>query len=441
MNRRLPRSLCCSALLAVAGCAEVPQAPPEVPTDIRVLEGFVFPGGRVRIRSAAFASAQPESVFANSLPLDSWAVADSTLTVQMPEERGAYQLDARWLRQYVPLGTVVVAGGYHATRLGPPTRYGLDVIPWGAPNTNEVLVNGDSLLQLVDVESGAVRATFPDSLHWAPCMWVPGPTTNPGVFVLAGRVPGTTQCGPNRSWRLWPTTLLVDSTPGGDYSYRSAAQLGPRLWLLLQHHFISLESPDSLWQETSWGSAHALRVSPRGDLVAVLGGGSVGDQYGMPVFDAATGGVAFRVDSILLHGGGGNFSDGGDTLWAAGTDAAGWWRLFSLDAASGRVLERSDSIPWDTDDVAIDPRDPYLYATGWYSPAANAACRLPQVRVFGRTALDLVTTLFAGADAPCFTWEQPLRALIDPWGRSLFVVGGAWTDVRRLAIYAFDLLP
>ena len=437
MIRWFVRWLQASALAALAACAETPQAPPEMPADIRVLDRFAFPGGEARVVSAAFLAAPPDTVFADSVAVQGWSLADSTLTVRIPDALGPHTLHARWLGIALPLGTVQVVG-FRDARIGPAG--GPDVIAWGAPGAPAVLANGDSLLQLVDLATGTVRTTFPDSIHWVGCMWVPGPTTQAGVFVLGGKVstPGG-PCGRHRAWRLWPTVALVDSAPTTEIGYYSAAQSAPTTWILLVHHEIIVYAAGSRTDEWGWGSADALRMSPRGDRVAVLGGGSFANASALPVFAAHTGAVAYRVEAIRSDGGGATFSDDGDTLWAAGTDSAtGTWRLFSLESATGRVLAESDTLRWDSDDIALDPSRPYLYVAGTYFPTKNLTCPIPMVRVFDRRSLRLVSTLLPASGTPCVWLGQPQRLLVDPWTHRLYEVGG---DGDRLIFYTYDLLP
>jgi len=436
MIRRSAAWLPVSAMVTLVGCADVPQAPPEVPADIRVLDSCAFPGGEVRVRSAAFANAPPDSVFAGSVALASWSVADSTLTVRLPEELGAYQLHAKWLGQSVPLGTARVVG-FQGAYLG-PTVGGPGAVDWGSPSRPAVLVDGDSVLEVVDLQTGTTVESFPDSIHWSRCMWVPGPTYQPGVFIVSGKV--STQngydCGRHRAWRLWPTVAPVDSAPDTYVSYRGAAQTGPATWLRLDHHWITAFAADSNWQEQSWGSADALRISPRGDRVVVLGGGSVGNAAGLPVFDALTGRVAYRVDAIRRHGGGGAFSDEGDTLWVAGTDPAGWWRMFALESATGRILGVSDSLQWDSDDVAVDPLHPFLFVSGTYY-RAGSTCAVPLVRILNRSALRAVGTLYAPPGTPCVWLGQPQRLVVDALRHRLYDVGAD----AHLVIYSYEIIP
>lgn len=358
-----------TGLLVLAACTDVTTPAPVVaPPAYRLSAADVWSGAAVQVVARApLPGTLPTVILGHTAALVT-RIDDTTMGLSAPVGAGIVPVLVVDLGGADSIGALTV----HAfDQLG--TLYGL----WGVLSQlpaapARVVGNGITGLTGVDLVTGTVMP-YPDSMHSSDCDWGPGVTREPGRFVLETMARGSCV---GASWQIAPFLERFAATPAfapvGGPAHGVIAELAPGRWLVGERDDFTLWACAAVCVNTSEdtpadvpGQLDGVRVASLGDRAAV-DGRSVGGG-GMPVIDAATAMVAYRVPSLAWSEGAA-FSAGGDTLFVAGGDSVTGGRcwMFALQASDGVVL---DSVPLAVrpGDLALDPGGRWIYVAGQYA--------------------------------------------------------------------------
>lgn len=290
-----------------------------------------------------------------------------------------------------------------------PDIQGRTQVWWGPP---AVLGQGASGLVLWRVSPSTLYA-FPESLHASRCSWGVGPSFEPTRVVLH-----TTQCNNLNGWKSWdltPPLTVADSLPWG--SERFAAELAPGRSLYPTHHWFALAACDTgactVGEPIRAESVRDVVISPRGDRAVPLASTMPG---GALVLDARAASVSYVIPE-LVNATSALFSQGGDTLYLAGTDTASAHVLLVLRAADG---QRLGAVPLPTTSLALafDPLRPWVYSPRLHVEGGALSLVL---EVRDRSTLAIIAAPAAPAGSFCFFCLDIVRVLPSPLEQRVYL--------------------
>ncbi len=364
-----------------------------------------------------------------------------SVAVVLPDTNGPITLHVRFNTDagVVPAGPVRVHGFASAA----VSRWSVDgsLLPWpgGAVPTAAAYVGGRLVLLDLTSLDGVPAPLIPDTGLGAACGHGPMPSAaDPGLVVISHAIPPAS-CGPLIAVLLAAGAPAPDTGPPA-YEHFPSVHLGRGRWLIdyKQHVAVVTGSPSAgfttgpyILCAQPWGFA----VSPRGDRVAPRGCYVPAPNPGLPVFDAASGAVAYWLPS-LEQADEAAFSESGDTLFRAGSTVGAGRRVEALDATTGALLASSALEPagWA---MTLDRERPWLYVAG---PVGTR----PVVQVFDRRSLTPVATLRVPDSALDTTYYYSMDdyvTVLSPVERSLYLtirrLGGTWP----IQVLRFDLMP
>lgn len=425
-------------LLALLGCGDNQLAVEEF--TVTTANSRVWSGSTLRLESPAFQAA-------DSLPIVT--TGSETLTVrsggplvalvQLPDTNGPLSLSVA-ISHGRRSGLGITTYGFAASRSGPPVDGAPQVWPGGGAPTALAISNGR--LVLIDYRLETAQPLSSDSGLGSP--WLDGPglsATDSGLVVIA-RWPGPMIAVPVRPGAPPPDT---GPTPSEFYP---AVHLATGTWLQSRKHWLEVRvrQPDGSFVSSAAASCEEptrFAISPGASLVVPIGCSP--NAARMPIYNAATRSLAYRL-SFLSGIGGAGFSRTGDTLFLTGTDSLNGnsW-LYAIEPTAGVPLARVALDDWWYADVLVDPTLPRLYVAD-IDAACNAA-----VAVFDRRTLQQLATLRAPASAVphdwgCdYSWHYILA--IDSERHHLYLTVNhrsgavALTPLPASYVLVFDLLP
>lgn len=328
-------------------------------------------------------------------------VDDTTFNVTVPSEVGGRAtLVVRWREVERTLAPVVVHG---FDRVLP----GNVLLPWDLrviPGAEPVVLGADLFgnLVLLNVATGAERLVA--GAHGLEQSRGAGPTPDPDVFLLS---PPNAQFV--ERWRLFPTAERLDSLPVTPA--RQVMQLSQHaVFRSLAHSFQILTRPDpstSFTQALFEGGeeTEGVYLSPRGDRAAIAIDGPV--PLNVPVFDAATGSVAWRASSFRGVTGV-EFTTDGATLLFVGPDSAHGladtrfpvqgFRVELRDASTGEVGV-ARAIDRNLAGATFDPIADLIYVITTRPRVIGTTDIGPGILVLRRNTLETVAELEVPANA------------------------------------------
>ena len=319
-----------SVLVVVAACNEALNAPE--PAAVRLADEHAWAGGTARLISQGFADTAGIIVTLNGGAVTPVIENDSTLAIAMPELAGDLALEISGTSVELTQLTVHTHG-FRSVRAGPPLAGFIE--PHPGRFSHYFFGAGPGGLHTVNAMTGAVTATYPQSVHNPLCGRGPGPSYDTTALVLA---PGDCS-GPQRNVTFAPAPVLGDSGRPV-FQHRVIGQPGPGVWLTAGGNVICVTGPAapscpaaSNFGEDSWGA----RISPRGDRLAALMWVAPPSLTGAPIWNALTGAIAYQAPVGNVRGA--TFSLGGDTLFLVGGGAQ--TLLLALNATSGTELGRT----------------------------------------------------------------------------------------------------
>ena len=390
-------------------------------------------GGRIAIHSAEFHARGAGSI----LRLGSAAVEltrqdDTTFAAFLPTTLSgvfATQLD---LDGYaVPLQPLTI-NGYTGTRVL-NTQIIDDVVIWPTVGHAQVMGNSDRCvpdvingvnvercypgITLLDLESGAETTydSVPNFLR------APGVTFRDSVFLI-------TDNSGTRNARLLPSLVNVLGDVFAGFAGRQLMEMSPNVWFVSSHHNYSITGSAAVASGEQAEETEGVYLSPRRDR-ATIRVDRVG--AGVPVFDAATGAVAYRAGS-LTNSEDAAFSRDGDLLAMVGGTVfvnQGASRIVLLKSATGAVL-RDTVINRTAFAIALDPVRPLVYV-GVVSPDQH-----PSVIVLDRGTFGFLGEMRAADDANLCNTSCYKGVILSGTSNDLYVF---WSWNGRPRAYRFTL--
>ena len=436
--------------LLLAACREPAWAPPE-PVPVSLLTPDVWSGSEAVLASAAFTRDRGlPVVLLNADTLAVRRLDDTTVAAQLPDLPGTQSLHVR-APDVLDFPIAIELRGFERTGEGPLLSGRLQVLP-GWPPT--VVGNGVAGAVVWNLHS-TLATPLPDSLHDPTCTVGVGPGYDPWTVALA-TCEATSRSGRWRAWRVRPEVTLVEDSlcsTGDRFTAAlapgvsaSAGRTGGTTTFLTV--FVREGSTCTPVLEVVALLAYDIVLSPRGDRAVVLA-----DQYssgssfpdppppplGVPVIEAATGQLAYRIESILVAPTAA-FSGDGDTLFLAGQawgDLFGQSHLTVVRFGDGVAL-RSRPLPLEATAIAPDASRPWLYVAG-FTPARQA-----RLLVLDRESLEVVVTLAAPDSVDgfaAFGWGS--RMILSPAEQRVYVVSAnnPWHPVTRPFLTRFRTPP
>lgn len=337
----------------ILACASDPSSPPDHTGPITIAPLTQWSGGTVTATSDQLLDFPGTPVITGGTDTLAFTQADdTTITITLPSvPSGLVELVLHGTgSDSLVLGEVEVVGfsGVHLAE----RAVGGDATPWPSMHPTGILgIDINENVAFLDATTGAVT-TF--GVHTPPNLfYAPGTSYRPDIIVnLASPTGGVV------IWKLdmAGSAIVLDSIPLG-YGDRKLFELAPSTWLQTNHHGIWIyKSVDNgatytypYREDDGDEEAWAVVYSPDRKFGVVL---SLGTDSGAPVFDLTTGGLIYRVPSILRPRGAA-FTDDGE-LYLSGSDRQ-TGSILRLDAATGNVIDsvgigkgESDALAWDS---------------------------------------------------------------------------------------------
>lgn len=385
------RALVVSSLVATA-CSD--PAEPPLP-GFSVSPATQWSGGGVTVRSSYFSNrTQAPIIVADGDTLPLTAVDDSTVTTLVPQgPSGPVVFALARGTRTDSLGTVARVGYSGSRTVNFPTLDGLLVAAdsagapevFGAISTTLTGYRAQvARLKVVPGVSQLLDLRQPDKMEYGMA-----PSITPGVFAVRDSTDTL------RMARLVDDVPTVTGTVPwvGTGTSRQVSLLSTGIWLLTFSHFTRTrtEADSSIIVEVASESPYRVFLSPRGDrttLATVV----TGVEGGIPVFDNATGTVAYRLSFRDIRAAA--FSPDGATMYVAGGQQYSPDSLLAVDAASGTVQVPRLRLPLGLYAMGLAYRptgDQLLVgATDTYHPGAPTNLYL---LVYRASTLELIGTL------------------------------------------------
>ncbi len=339
LSRILLSRLTLGAALLLAACSSQSDPPPPPPTldgPITLSGTSLWAGQTLTLASADFAQTDPDDsvmVLVGDSAIRATRVDSTHYSISVPADRsGMFTVRVRW-RGLEQVAQPITLYGFDRIE---PSTHGLWwdqlVVPGNEPSVIGINYDVASVVVLNVVTGAADQAFLPMLFDF--CRGA-GPTPEPGVFLL--------QRNQDRSaerWRLVPSVQLLD-TLSGVYCGRQLMQMSENVVFRSAHHTYEVlvrSGAGAPFSPTPVASARGeetegVALSPRGDRATIK---IDSDLNGIPVFDAATGLIAWRATS-LRSAMGAEFSPTGNELLLVGADSAHSLAPFGSDWPGQRV--------------------------------------------------------------------------------------------------------
>lgn len=336
--------LALGAVLVLAACGESNDPPPPPPTldgPITLSATSMWAGETLTLASADFAQVGVNDsviVAVGGSQVRATRVDETHFSFNVPADRGGtFDVKVQWrgLEQDAPRITLYGFDRVDFTNY----RFWSDLtVVQGAEPRIIAIDAGTPFVVVMNVVNGAAEiATVPMTFDF--CRGA-GPTPEPGVFLL--QKSGAGMPSALERWRLVPTIQLLDTLPGVECR-RQIMQMSPhRLFRSFHHDYQVLARPDSNTAFSQMVSVRAeetegVALSPRGDRASIQ---IDIDVNGVPVFDAASGLIAWRATS-LRGTFAAEFSSDGNRLLLVGPDSAHSGGGWGVDTPGQRVEVRN----------------------------------------------------------------------------------------------------
>lgn len=390
------------AFMLVACSSNDGPPPPPFDGPISASPAELWASNTLTLRAADFAVGGDDiAVTIGGLAAPATRADDTTFSATVPSELGGRAtLVVRWRDVERTLAPLVVYGFDRVLT-------GSVLLPWDLrvlPGTEPVVMAGDLSNNLVlwNLVTG-VEQLVP-GVHGLDRSRGPGPTPDPNIYLLSP---------PNapfvERWRLFPTAERLDTLPV--IPGRQVMQLSENVvFRSTSHQFAILTRPDPSSPFTvalfeGGEETESVFLSPRGDRAAIAIDGPV--PLDVPVFDAATGSVAWRASSFSGVTGA-EFSADGATLLFVGPDSAHGladtrfpvegFRVELRDATTGEV-RAARAIDRNLAGATFDPIADLVYVITTRPRVIGTRDIGPGVLVLRRSTLETVAELEVPANA------------------------------------------
>jgi len=394
---------------------------------VRLDRPHAFPGGYFVISSSAFrgVDALPQVRINGAVSTEVSAAGGDSLIVGSPRSPGSYTIEVRLANGHLlPAGTLSVAGLFTGSAT---TETLTSAIAWpDAYGTRLVAASSTGGLHIVFLDLEAPSVTWrplADSIANPACLRTPGVGVN-NELILANYPGGL--CSEVIAWERTDTAAsgLQEKARGPYLGWGNSAWLGDNRWLGQTNHAVWRYRAGSVDQAArgDWNGRFLFSANRR--RVAALGWSGAIDG-GRPVFEVATGEVAYRLPDERANGA---FSPTGDTLYVL-ADRGSKRQLYAVRGSDGRRLFDGDSFPSRASyyEVVVDSAADFIYVLG------ESGDNGPRVLVFDRATLRRAGEMTVPAGAPPAEGRQ--LGFVSQDLRRLFVLvlGGPTT------VYSFDL--
>ena len=417
------------AALLFAGAASACSSPTDAPAtpELRLASSTVWAGSELLLHTTAPVGDSLElrlSMDTTLAPLVARRVNDTTLAARVrPELHGTVPLFLIYGGTPRPIGHVTVYG-YESARIYEDVHLYDLLIDTARP---DVLVGADAV-----GNSGMVRITFGSSAvqrfggtgsFGFSGQRGPGPTYRRGAYIGQRYLPEGSGSLQGVIWSFDPVPHIVDTFSLGIVP-RQIMQPSANVLVWTGAHRTTISRKEGVGLPATSTSfqmedPHGVYISPRGDRATFK---TVQVDGGMPVLDARTGDIAYRV-ADLTSVDATSFSGDGELLAMAGSlYLQGPPRIKLLRAATGEILAERE-LQAAAIAVGFDPNLPYLYVAVPRASADPTVGKVwPTLLVLERATLTTVAELAVPESAPAC-------------GESPFCWGGAIGRSAEPAIY------
>jgi hypothetical protein len=438
-SRAILRAAVLTSFVAAA-CGESVQ--PEIPA-FSATPSAQWSGGAITLRSSFFVDRVPLPLITTGTgdTLGLTRQDDSTVTTTLPPgPSGPVTLAMQTgSKSWALAGVQRVGFREMRTQTGP----GFDGVLQASDSAGVPLVFGAVSTNLtgyrapiVRLQPGSAQSSLlvptlrqPDNVAYGMA-----PSVTPGVFAVRDTTDTL------RMARLTDGPPVVLRTAAIRFtSTRQVAQLNDSIWLLTGSHYtltyVARDTSVSMITNVASESPYRVFMSPRGDRTT-LGTLVSGVEGGIPVFDNATGTLAYRLPFAAVYAAA--FSPDGATLYVGGgryvTDS-----LVAVDATTGAVLAGPVKLPDDFLATAIAYRTTDNQLLVGATSGANSIRTTLYLLVYRASTLELLGVLPSayecgefGAKAECFDGAITVHDAAD---RAYLVNTGS-----PIRIMTFDLL-
>jgi len=436
-----PREYAAVLLCCMVACRadRITNVPPSVTS-----AAHAWSGGTLVLHSTSFTGADSvPTVVVGAETLAVRSLGFDSVVVQLPDTNGLIALSVRLRAGGEAVDSVRVHGFVLETSAPGPAVTGW-LYPWPERGAPTALGFQGGRLVLLDFRLNTATPLTADTGLGHGCLSGPVPSaTEPGLVVISslvgtGLVGAGASCGPMIAVPVISGAAAPDTGPPPDGQW-PAVQLHRGVWLISYKHYFNIVSGSPAGGFTLLASLigcdqpQGFELSPRGDRVVPGRCGAAGPYSagGIPVFDPRGPSVAY-VLTAFHQTWGGDFSEGGDTLFQAAVDSLGQNGLFAVDPISGRILGRAsfEALGLDT---RVDPNGSWVYVAGLVGDIGP-----PFIAVFDRMSLSRVATLRIPAAVAYPSWGD-LEIVTSASERRLYLT----INDRAAAVHVlqFDLLP
>ena len=386
MSRTRPPLVAAAIALSSIACSDS-TTPGQA--DFTITPATAWAGSEIVVAGHGLATASTPPVFrVGDSTLAGRSVNDSTWAVTLPTTvSGPVTVTLTLNGHGVTLDPVKVRGATRADEF--TVRFPWDLLVW--PKTGDASVLGgdaDGNLVLLNATTGVV--TTIDSLIDSNLMRGPGVTTRDSTFLLRPRLSQSLE-----SWTLFPAPARIEQF-AAITSTRQVMQFGPDAFFVSHNHQFDVTAPGGNYSEQAEETSGVI-MSPTHDRATIRVNS---DPSGAPVFNVATGAIAYRL-ADLTSVQGAEFSADGQLLAAAGgvTGPGTPGRVVLVQAANGTVLQDTTltSAVWG---IALDPNRPLVYVGIDVPDAGGGGATHPGIVVLDRGSLARLGLMVATASGP-----------------------------------------
>ncbi len=425
-----PRFVPMIVLAGAVACGSPSLPDPSPPARFAIAPQAPWAGSTVRITSSAFrgmTGGVELRLGAASFPLT--RANDTTFTLRVPVTAGGVYAPVLVLGDSLVLLDQLTVSGY-LDRWEYPQRFP-HAIAQRAVGSHAGIMGGTTAraFVVIDLEEFEVTTTIGNALDFA-LQHGPGMTPDPDVVLL--RPPGRNP----ESWRLSAVPTKLAEHPELGAARGVVARLNGESWLLsfpdrLEHWGRVATSDPFTVRATPGSGTTAFRLSPAGDLVAVVMDQVAVTEPGVPVYRAPSGDRAFNVPLRSVQGI--DWSTDGRTMAVVGGPAFGapMGTVILIETATG-LVKRLTTTDRPVFGVALDPRRPVVYV------GVAGLSGHPTIVVHDLATLAVLGEMMPVGSAPVCSSAGCRGAAVIVGTHRLFVVTASLNDPTRA--YRF-LLP
>ncbi len=371
--------------VALGSCRTVPTTPSyDATTVISPLEQWC--GGRVRLQAERYRVIEP-TFEVSGQRVDQRRIDRETFEIGLPQRTcGMLTIDESSTLGEFRVGTVHAAGFAEQFTVGPALVGGLK--PWPTGGVASVL---GATEQGVAVFHPATHSMleFPGIHSYGPLRAV-GLSYDPSKVFLYSAVTGGIE-----AWRLFPApTRDSMAPPAPATSGWDVLEMGPATWLVAYHHevFTYQGSQNQVYEIVE--ETQGTLLSPDGRLGTIRVHAA---PNGIPVFDASSGAVAYRVEEVRASYGA-DFSPDGSRLYFAGRDQTTSTYtspgiVAGVDTRDGSLLYLHQLGDYVANAALADPSAPLLYVAAAALDSLGEPSPLPTIFVYDADTGDRLATL------------------------------------------------